>query len=138
MSRALAIDKDGRLTYEKRGHKYSAKAVRACTLCCRMVGQGSTICGDCRSDTIKRFASTREYGRFTELKLAEKAGLIRNLKLQPRYKMPPGFTYVSDFEYLDNGRHVAEDSKGMETPEFKLKAKCFRYFYPHIELRITK
>jgi hypothetical protein len=44
---------------------------------------------------------------------------------------------VADFRYHENGRLVVEDTKGMETAVFKIKAKLFRYRYPTIELRIT-
>jgi len=30
-----------------------------------------------------------------------------------------------------------EDSKGFQTPAFKLKRKCFEYFYPDLTLVIS-
>ena len=85
-----------------------------------------------------RFASKKEAKRYQELKILEKAGKIAVLSCQPRYDFPPGFSYVADFRYMV--RHtelwVVEDVKGIQTPVFKLKAKCMAYFYPHVKLVI--
>lgn len=86
-------------------------------------------------DGIK-FDSKKEARRWSELKLLEKAGEIANLERQVKIPLfgrdGPIMTnsgksqrsYVADFRYVDwglNGVVVIEDSKGMETPEFKLK-----------------
>jgi hypothetical protein len=84
-----------------------------------------------------RFASQLEARRYFELTLMQKAGRIWDLELQPVFKFPMGFEYRGDFKYKEKGAIVVEDSKGMQTKEFKLKAKCFRYFYPELTLRIT-
>lgn len=83
-----------------------------------------------------RFDSLREARRWGELRLMEKAGEIRNLRRQVRIPLqgrdgpvtfqPSGREafYVADFAYEDRGlgwAEVIEDSKGHETPEFKLK-----------------
>ena len=86
-----------------------------------------------------RFASKREAERYAELKLLEKIGKVGNLVLQPRFRMPPGFAYVADFQYTDaNGQSIVEDVKGVETPVFKLKRKCMKYFYPNVRLEVVK
>ena len=107
-----------------------------------------------------RFASKAEAHRYQELKLLERGGRIRGLKLQPRYKLyalvingPPAdgkevCVYVADFEYEEDQQDardegypywvpITEDTKGMETPVFKLKAKFFAACYGR-EVRITK
>ena len=89
-----------------------------------------------------RFASKREASRFIELKIMEIAGAISNLRLQPVYKFPMGFSYRADFEYIETGNLIAEDVKGVETDVFKLKKKCMEYFYRGnmgmVELRVLK
>jgi hypothetical protein len=80
-----------------------------------------------------RFASMREACRYKHLKILEKAGAIHGLRLQPRYPMTvQGLhvcTYVGDFEFTENGRLVTEDSKGVKTAEFVIKAKLFHALY---------
>ena len=92
------------------------------------------------SKTVKRdgitFHSKKEADRWSQLKLLEKAGRITNLERQVKIplwgrdgpvmtdKGTRQRTYVADFTYVDwdlNGVKVIEDSKGFETPEFKLK-----------------
>ena len=93
------------------------------------------------------FASKREATRYLELVLAQRCGDISGLELQPRFKFKAGFSYVADFRYAeryrlrDGGsgyREVVEDVKGVQTDVFKLKRKCMAYFFPDVELRITK
>lgn len=90
------------------------------------------------------FASKAEAKRYGELKLLERAGLIRGLRLHPRFVLQEkngadrAIVYVADFSYLENagGKTVVEDVKGAQTTVFRMKAKLFRAKYPHIELRI--
>lgn len=95
------------------------------------------------------FDSQREAHRYQELRLLERDGAISHLVRQPRYELQEGFvaryggrqrpiTYIADFAYVENGRRIAEDTKGFKTEVFKIKAKLFRHRYPTIELRITK
>ena len=98
-------------------------------------------------DGIK-FDSKREAERYIELKLLERAGVISNLVLQPKYVLQDKFRrngktvraihYIADFEYIEDGIKVVEDVKGMETKDFKLKEKMFLFRYPEIEFRKTK
>jgi len=85
-----------------------------------------------------RFASKREAARYRDLKLLEKAGEIKDLKLQPRFDFPMGFFYKADFSYIVDDRQRVEDVKGVMTKDFKLKMKCFQYFYPTFELILIK
>jgi hypothetical protein len=83
-------------------------------------------------DGIK-FASKREAVRYSQLKLLERAGEIRELKLQPRYPIALNglhvCTYVADFDYLDGTRIITEDAKGVKTKDFIIKAKLFHAVY---------
>lgn len=89
-------------------------------------------------DGIK-FDSRFEAEHYASLKLLEKAGVISDLKLQPRYLLQEGFTYqghrerkieyVADFEYIRDGHKIAEDCKGVKTPVYQLKRKLFLYKY---------
>ena len=73
-------------------------------------------------DGIK-FDSNKEAQHYKQLKLLERAGEIKNLKLQPRYELIPQYTlnnkkirkceYIADFEYVDKrtGEVITEDVK---------------------------
>ena len=74
------------------------------------------------------FASRREARRYQALKLLERAGHVRNIICQERWKISINgvkvCTYVADFSYFDRyGKHIIEDVKGMRTPIYRLKAK---------------
>lgn len=85
-------------------------------------------------DGIK-FHSAKEARRYSELKMLEKSGGIRDLKLQVKFPLDVQgvhiCNYVCDFHYLDieKGDIVVEDSKGMRTPEYKLKRKLMLAIY---------
>ena len=94
------------------------------------------------------FDSTKEAQRYRELKLLEKAKQISNLELQPRFLLQDSFRkngktyrkieYVADFKYIENGRLIVEDVKGLQTDVFKIKHKLFEKKYPELELRIIE
>lgn len=87
-------------------------------------------------DGIK-FDSKKEANRYAELKLMERAGLIKGLQRQVRFELIPAFdvdgkhyrptSYVADFVYTDtkSGKQVVEDCKGFRTDIYRLKAKMF-------------
>lgn len=79
------------------------------------------------------FASKKEAKRYGELRLLERAGQITDLRLQPRFPLRVNdvliATYVGDFHYQEKGQWVVEDTKGVQTPVFKLKAKLFKALY---------
>lgn len=87
------------------------------------------------------FDSTKEKNRYIELKLLERAGLIKDLKLQYEFELQPAFTlnnkkirkisYIADFYYFDNkvNDYVVEDTKGMRTDVYCIKKKMFEYRY---------
>lgn len=97
------------------------------------------------------FDSKREARRWQELKLAEAAGAIGDLQRQVRFELIPvqrepdtrgpkggikqgkvierKVEYVADFVYTDlnTGDKVVEDTKGMRTPEYRIKRKLMLY-----------
>lgn len=93
-------------------------------------------CPSCGSTDTIFFASKREAHRYRELLLAQQAGLISDIELQPRFKFPCDVEYRADFAYTDTqtGKRIFEDSKGHETTEFKIKMKLLKYFRPEAEV----
>jgi hypothetical protein len=79
------------------------------------------------------FASKAEARRYAELKLMERAGAISRLDIQPRFPLTVNGVkvgaYVGDFAYMDNGKLVIEDVKGVKTPVYRLKAKLVKALY---------
>lgn len=69
------------------------------------------------------FASMAEAHRGTELALAERAGAISGLAYQVRFDLckKPKVTITIDFKYVENGRTVHEDVKGVLTRDFRTK-----------------
>lgn len=81
-------------------------------------------------DGIK-FKSTKERDRYIDLLLLERDGQIKDLELQPRYKLidgvkfsdgsraKPALRYTADFRYIDckTGQTVVEDVKSKITKE---------------------
>lgn len=100
--------------------------------------------------------SLRECRRFAELKLLERAGEIRNLQQQVPFELLPkqelfgrklpAVRYVADFVYdepitgqprgTQGWPRVVEDSKGMQTPIFRLKARLLKQIHG-VELRLS-
>lgn len=88
-----------------------------------------------------KFDSKFEAEHYASLKLMERAGVISDLKLQPRFLLQEGFVYqghkerkieyVADFQYTRNGETVVEDtkSKATRTQAYKIKRKLFLYKY---------
>lgn len=84
------------------------------------------------------FHSKKEAMRYSELKLLERAKDIRDLTLQPRYKLVVNCqlicTYVGDFYYRRGSAEIVEDVKGFRNREYINKAKLFKALYPHLTL----
>ncbi|MDR1703476.1 MAG: DUF1064 domain-containing protein [Clostridiales bacterium] len=85
-----------------------------------------------------RFDSKAEGRRYQQLKLLERAGEITRLELQKPFKLHAGIVYKADFTYHEFASNacIAEDIKGVETKEFKLKKRLFKADYPEWELRV--
>lgn len=93
-------------------------------------------------DGIK-FDSKLEAKRYSELKLMQKAGVIKDLELQPKFLLQEGFrdadgkkhqaiNYIADFKYIQDGETIIEDTKGRETDVYRIKKKMLLYKYPDI------
>lgn len=102
-------------------------------------------------DGIK-FDSKLEAERYAQLKILERAGVIRNLELQPEYELIPSFrkngktwrktAYKADFRYIlvEDDITIIEDVKGSTaviTDVFRLKQKLFEYKYPELTIKIV-
>ncbi|WP_455671677.1 DUF1064 domain-containing protein [Phocaeicola sp.] len=100
----------------------------------------------------KGYDSIREYNRAQALKMLAKKGVISDLQEQIRYELIPtqyehykvqgarkmldkkkllerSVCYVADFQYMQNGELVVEDSKGMKTKEYIIKRKLMLYLH---------
>lgn len=73
----------------------------------------------------QRFDSKGEARRWQDLQLLERAGQITSLRRQVSHRLEVNGTliafYRSDFEYVERGKHVVEDFKGVRTPEYRIK-----------------
>lgn len=102
-------------------------------------------------DGIK-FDSKLEAERYGQLKMMERAGVIRELELQPSFDLLPSFrkngktwrktVYKADFRYIlaKDDRIIIEDVKGSTaviTDVFRLKQKLFEYKYPDYTISIV-
>lgn len=112
----------------------------------------------CHGNVIHVFDSTKEYNRWMELKLLERAGEISNLErqksliiqdaftyqsLQGKHKISP-ITYKADFCYFYKNKLFVEDVKPFDddtgkyhlTKDFSLKWKLLMFKYPDYEFVI--
>lgn len=80
------------------------------------------------------FDSKREYERYRELRLMERAGAIQGLVRQVQFELVPkqyegkklierAVNYVADFVYWEGDNMIVEDVKGAKTPEYIIKRK---------------
>ena len=89
------------------------------------------------------FDSKKEAKRYVELKEKLDAGIIADLRLQPKFDCiingKKVCTYKADFEYLLDdqigpqgqiGHYIVEDVKGFKTPTYRLKKKLVEALYP--------
>ena len=86
-------------------------------------------------DGANIFDSEKEYRRWCELRLMERAGVITDLQRQVKYELIPqqkdekgkilekACCYVADFVYKEKGKTIVEDTKGMRTKEYVIKRK---------------
>lgn len=98
------------------------------------------------------FDSLKEYRRFCELKLLERAGKITDLQRQVKFVLIPTqrepdtvgvrggikkgriieqeCSYLADFTYTtDDGKFVVEDTKGFKTKDYIIKRKLMLYVH---------
>lgn len=94
--------------------------------------------------TGETFDSVKEYSRWCELRLEERAGVISGLRRQVKYELIPrqkldgkvveqAVTYIADFVYNKNGKTVVEDVKGYKKGQayavFVLKRKLMLHVH---------
>lgn len=85
------------------------------------------------------FDSKTEARRYSELKMLARAGEIKGFGLQPSFILPGNIRYRPDFIVCGaDGTVWAEDVKGMQTKEFKLKKRLWDEAYPWMELRVIQ
>ena len=83
----------------------------------------------------QKFDSVKEYHRWGCLRLLERAGAISDLKRQVKYEMIPkqigerACSYIADFTYMQDGKLVVEDCKGMKTDVYKIKKKLMLWVH---------
>ena len=100
------------------------------------------------------FDSKKEYRRYNELVLLQKAGAISDLETQKEYELIPAqyeiyerygakgqrlkdgkrcieksCCYKADFVYKENGKTVVEDTKGVKTKDYIIKRKLMLYIH---------
>lgn len=86
------------------------------------------------------FDSRKEYFRWHELSLLERAGVITDLERQVRFELIPSqkidgkvverpVHYVADFVYQENGKQIVEDTKGVKTKDYIIKRKLMLYIH---------
>ena len=86
------------------------------------------------------FDSQKEFTRWRELCLLEKAGVITDLKRQVPFELIPAqrrngktveraVRYIADFVYRMDGEEIVEDVKGVKTKEYVLKRKMMLWEY---------
>lgn len=97
------------------------------------------------------FDSVKEYRRFCELSLLERAGTITDLQRQVKFVLIPAqrepdtigkrggiikgkliereCAYIADFVYVENGKKVVEDTKGFKTPDYIIKRKLMLWVH---------
>lgn len=87
------------------------------------------------------FHSRKESARYSQLKLFEKGGLIKDLRLQVAYELIPklvingkterAIKYMADFVYYDtvNKCEICEDCKGFKTDVYKLKYRLMKLIH---------
>lgn len=97
------------------------------------------------------FDSVKEYRRFCELTLLQRAGSITELQRQVEFVLIPAqkepdtvgvrggvkkgktielaVKYVADFVYKENGKTVVEDTKGFKTKDYIIKRKLMLWVH---------
>ena len=79
------------------------------------------------------FASKLESALFTLLQLREKCGEIKEIQCQDHvYLTDARICYIPDFKFFDlqADTWVWAEAKGMQTPEWKIKKRLWKYYGP--------
>jgi len=85
------------------------------------------------------FDSKAECRRGEDLALLERAGEISDLRYQVRFVLNenPKVSIAIDFTYLENGKRVFEDTKGVLTRDFRTKMAWLKEKHG-IDVMLTK
>lgn len=97
------------------------------------------------------FDSSKEYQRWLILRMMEKGGAIQNLQRQVPFELIPtqrepdttgprggvkkgkllekSCSYIADFVYIQDGRQVVEDTKGVRTDDYIIKRKLMLHVH---------
>jgi hypothetical protein len=94
------------------------------------------------------FDSKAEMQRYLELRLLQWSGHITGLVCQPEYVLLApfaatgrryrGIKYRPDFQYVEGGKIVVEDVKGVRTQVYQLKRQLMAKLYPDVIFREIK
>ena len=90
------------------------------------------------------FDSKHEADVYAELKMLEKGGAIKDLVLQPKFELQPGFekdgkkyrpiVYIADFMFVEKGKTRVLDAKGYKTEVYRMKKKMCEYKYSDLTI----
>jgi hypothetical protein len=81
------------------------------------------------------FDSQREFKRWLDLKMLQRAGRISDLRRQVKFVLIPKMgplreiVYRADFVYFEKGKEVVEDSKGYRDRVYKLKCRLMLHVH---------
>jgi Protein of unknown function (DUF1064) len=90
------------------------------------------------------FDSKKEYGRYAELQVLEKSGVISSLETQVEFGLIPpqegerAVKYRADFVYVQDGKKIVEDVKSSFTkslPAWIIKRKLMLWIHG---IRVTE
>ena len=85
------------------------------------------------------FDSRKELRRWEILTRLEELGVITELQRQVKFELIPAqrdesgkvveraCSYIADFSYIEDGKHIVEDTKGFKTKDYIIKRKLMRY-----------
>ncbi|MGF9890876.1 DUF1064 domain-containing protein [Priestia megaterium] len=96
-----------------------------------------------------KFDSMLEANYYLHLLKEKEQGSIIDFDLKPSFILQPSFKkndkkfhpikYIADFSvFLLSGETLIVDTKGVITPDFKIKQKLFEYTHPHLTLKVLK
>lgn len=87
------------------------------------------------------YDSKKEHRRAVELELLAKLNKISNLRKQVKYELLPSqktedgktierpVSYYADFVYIEDGKEIVEDTKGMRTTDYIIKRKLMLFIH---------
>lgn len=88
-----------------------------------------------------RFASILEAKRYGELKLLQRANLITDLKIHSYWPLTVNghhvCDYQDDFNYVEDGLRIIEDTKGVVTPDCRIKLALMKAVHG-VDVKLVK